>query len=43
MRWKEIEKIMKEEEKYTKMLEEYDKTGVLPFKASRKRPRVKIK
>jgi hypothetical protein len=29
MRLREIERIMKEKEKYAKMLEEYDRTGVL--------------
>lgn len=31
MRLREIERIMKENEKYAKMLEEYDRTGKLPF------------
>lgn len=31
MRFREIERIMKENEKYAKMLEEYDKTGVFPL------------
>jgi hypothetical protein len=29
MKWKEIERIMKENEKYAQMLEEFDRTGVL--------------
>ncbi len=32
----EIRKIMKENEKYTKMLEEYDKTGKLPLEKIRR-------
>ena len=31
MRFREIEKIMKKNEKYTKILEEYDKTGIFPL------------
>ena len=30
MQWKEAEKILKENEKYTKMLEYYDRTGRMP-------------
>ena len=29
MKWKEIERIMKEKEKYAQMLEEFDRTGIL--------------
>lgn len=29
MLWKEIERIMKENEKYAQMLEEFDRTGIL--------------
>jgi hypothetical protein len=29
MQWKEIERIMKQNEKYAQMLEEFDRTGVL--------------
>ena len=28
MQWKEIERIMKENEKYAQMLEDFDRTGV---------------
>jgi len=31
MRFREIEKIMKKNEKYAKILEEYDRTGVFPL------------
>ena len=30
MQWKEVEKILKENGKYTKMLEYYDRTGRMP-------------
>ena len=30
MQWKEVEKILKENEKYTKMLDYYDRTGRMP-------------
>ena len=36
MRLRDIERIMKENEKYAKMLEEYDRTGVLPFEKIRR-------
>ena len=29
MKWKEIERIMKENDKYARMLEEFDRTGIL--------------
>jgi RNA processing factor Prp31 len=31
MRFQEIERIMRENEKYAKMLQEYDRTGVFPL------------
>jgi hypothetical protein len=31
MRFQEIERIMKENEKYANMLEDYDRTGVFPL------------
>lgn len=36
MRFQEIEKIMKENEKYAKILEEYDETGVFPLEKIRR-------
>lgn len=36
MKLKEIERIMKENEKYAKMLEEYDRTGKLPTEKIRR-------
>ena len=33
---REIERIMKENEKYTRMLEEYDRTGKLPLEKVRR-------
>ena len=36
MRWKEIERIMKENEKWLNMLEEYDRTGKLPLERVRR-------
>ncbi len=36
MRWKEIERIMKEDEKWLNMLEEYDRTGKLPLERVRR-------
>lgn len=36
MRLREIEKIMKENERYTKMLEEFDRTGYLPIEKIRR-------
>jgi hypothetical protein len=32
MQWKEIEKIIEENEKYTRMLEYYERTGRMPAK-----------
>ena len=36
MRLREIERIMKENEEYAKMLEEFDRTGKLPFEKIRR-------
>lgn len=36
MRFREIEKIMKKNEKYAKILEEYDRTGVFPLQKVRR-------
>jgi hypothetical protein len=36
MRLREIERIMKENEKYAKMLEEFDRTGKLPTEKIRR-------
>lgn len=36
MRLKEIERIMKENEKYAKMLEDFDRTGNLPIEKIRR-------
>ena len=36
MRLRDIEKIMKENERYAKMLEEFDSTGNLPFEKIRR-------
>ena len=36
MRFQEIEKIMKKNEKYAKILEEYDRTGVFPLQKVRR-------
>ena len=36
MRLQEIRRIMKENDRYAKMLEEYDKTGKLPLKKIRR-------
>ncbi len=36
MRLQEIKRIMKENEKYAKMLEEFDRTGKLPFEKIRR-------
>ena len=36
MQFREIEKIMKENEKYAKILEEYDRTGAFPLQKVRR-------
>ncbi|MBI4181902.1 MAG: hypothetical protein HY520_02965 [Candidatus Aenigmarchaeota archaeon] len=36
MQWKDIKRLMKENEKYTNMLEEYDRTGHLPLEKLRR-------
>jgi len=37
MKWKDIEKIMKKNDRYAQMLEEHDRTGKLPLKKKRRR------
>jgi hypothetical protein len=36
MRLREIERVMKENEKYARMLEDFDRTGELPFEKIRR-------